>query len=272
MLEKVLPRRLKVWAKDRLLDLAREPARADLLRGHPWVSPNVWAEVTATYRGRPGASVFEYGSGFSSFGHLRLLMAAGGGSYAAVEHDRGWWGAVCDAVLGLARAEGWHAKAEYAPPGDFVATLAGPAEARVRLSCREPLPSFRGGQEGTAAEFAAYVAAADAGAPYDLIVVDGRARVACVTHALDAGLARPGGALALYEAGRGTPNWLGGPTLTGDWDYRGAVARMRAAGGRFIDGVGAFSWPGPLQRGFGRGAKNPPVPLECCLLVLPRGH
>jgi len=59
-------------------------------------------------------------------------------------------------------------------------------------------PAFVG--EGTAAQFARYLSAADADAPYDFIFIDGRARAPGVSRAFD--LLTPTGVVVLHDANR----------------------------------------------------------------------
>jgi hypothetical protein len=247
-------RRLKQFVK-RLTSKPTSPTPLpNLLTGNPWSSPNVWEICLATYRDKSRPSVFEYGCGLSSISHIRNLVSLGGGSYQAVEHDQGWWIEVCSAILKLGAYELW--KVECVLQGDFTATLNGTVQ--ITLKCRPPRKNWPGG-EGNLEWFADYIRAADS--QHDLIIVDGRARVACVNYVLDYGLLKPGGALALMEAGRGTDRWLGAPTLTGDYDYRPAVDRMKTLGAVMIDGAGLYAWPT-----VGRDYSAMPIPMECCLL------
>jgi hypothetical protein len=266
----VLTGPLRRAIKRRILALADTPP-PNLLTADPWSSPNVWEPTIATYRGKVAPAIFEYGSGSSSIHHVRNLLADGGGTYSAVEHDRGWFNHVCGTLLelGMGFSSACSARAR---PGDSRGTnfdleipIDGGRACLASLHYRPPRDTFRGG-EGGAEEFDDYIRAIGE-ARYDLIVVDGRARKACVAHVLDRGLIAPGGTLALFEAGRGTPGWLGKPSTTGDADYQPIVERMLALGGCLVDGVGYFSWPEPEGRST-PWRKNPPIPLEACFLTL----
>jgi hypothetical protein len=264
-----LPRRLRHEVKRRILALG-EPPPLDLLSADPWSSPNVWERTIGSYRRKTAPAIFEYGCGCSSIHHVRNLLAHGGGSYTAVEHDRGWFNHVCAALLEVGLGSGSACSARARPsssPGvDFDLEVEDGEDriCRARLRYRAPHTSFPGG-EGSADEFDAYIRAISDG-PYDLIVVDGRARKACVNHVLDCGLIAPGGTLALFEAGRGTPDWLGSPTTIGDADYQPVVRRMLALGGCLVDGVGYYSWPQPDGK-LTALRRNPPIPLEACFLT-----
>jgi hypothetical protein len=267
----LIPRRLRQALKRKLLS---PTDHINLMTQPPWCSPNVWEQVVATYRKKERPDLFEYGSGASSLQHIRNLLGDGGGSYTAVEHDRAWFGRVCGAVLELAIELGqiMHVgqRRLNALAIDMEMELSTESGIRcaVCLQWRAPDGDFHDG-DGSGEQFADYVRAIGDG-PYDLIVVDGRARKACVSHVLKNSILRGGGTLALFDAGRGTEGWLGKPTLTGDWDYRPAVQQMRALGGQKLDGIGYFSWP-KIHEDFLIGRNNPPVPLEACLLTSSNG-
>jgi predicted O-methyltransferase YrrM len=120
------------------------------------------------------ARVFEYGSGAST-----MWLGRRAGEVHSVEHDRGFY--------------------EFLSP-----QLASLAHVHLRLVEPQPrprprTPSRRRGQQGL--DFTAYVASIDAvpGA-FDLVVVDGRARVASARRALPR--LAPGGLLVLDNANR----------------------------------------------------------------------
>jgi hypothetical protein len=269
-LSRFVPRGVK--NRLRRIALAGLDQRLDLVQAPPWSSPNVWEAVVRTYRGKTDPALFEYGCGASSLHHLRNLLALGGGTYTGVEYNRRWFHRVCASVVEFCLTEGMDFQAWVDSRGpvqdDFQVIITDPdPEARrctVTLKYRAPQAGFVQG-EGSAEQFDRYIRAIGTD-PYDLIVVDGRARRHCVNHVLDHGLLRPLGSLALFEAGRGTERWLGKPTCTADADYQPAVRRMVSLGGRMIDGVGYYTWVFP--RGSLPPASNPSIPLECCLLTL----
>jgi hypothetical protein len=268
----ILPRPLRQAIKRKVLAYAVAPP-LDLLTANPWSSPNVWERTIASYRRKASPRIFEYGCGCSSIHHVRNLLAGGGGAYAAVEHDHAWFNHVCAALLelGLGSGAACSAKSGRASSGgldyDFDIQADGGQVCRGSLHYRPPRETFRGG-EGGVEEFEDYIRAIGEG-PNDLVVVDGRARKGCVDYVLDRGLIAPGGTLALFEAGRGTPNWLGSPTTTGDEDYRPVVQRMLDLGGCLVDGVGYYSWPDPNGKSV-PARKNPPISFEACI-VIPNG-
>lgn len=121
---------------------------------------------------RPGARVFEWGSGAST-----LWLAARAGSVHSVEHDAGW--------------------ADVLRPRL-------PANATLQVVAPEPspapvVPSAKPGHAGL--DFAAYVAAVDAtDGLFDVVVIDGRAREACLERAV--GRLAPDGLIVLDNVDR----------------------------------------------------------------------
>ena len=267
----LLPRKFRKALKHKLLS---PRGYVDLQTQPPWSSPNVWEVVVATYLGKKHPAIFEYGAGASSIHHLRNLLNGRGGSYTAVEHDRSWYGRVCGAVVELAVRLGRSCTTRQTVFGtdalDFhmSISMADSFFCEICLKWRAPERGFREG-EGSSEQFENYIKASGEG-PYDLLVVDGRARKACVDHVLDNHLLKKGGTLALFDAGRGIEGWLGKPALTGDGDYQPAVRRMQAQGATLLDGIGYFSWPN-LDEDFLIGRPNPPIPREACVLTLESG-
>ena len=253
-------RAIRLWRR------FRPQAETPLIERFPWCSPNVWQAVTAAYASIAEPSVFEYGTGVSSLWHARNL-AQRGGTYLGVEHGREWYDRV---VAGFAEwADSESAVAEFETTADATGQdtrirLESPAgSCDVRLALRPPdIP--RGPGDGTAHEFASYISSLDR--PFDLVVVDGRARVACVRGILADGLVRPGGTLVLHDAGRGLPGWLEHEGLVGTNDYRPAVDDMLSAGGTTIDGDGLDRWPNAGGRRAGVNAFT--FPVEACILKL----
>ena len=126
----------------------------------PWWTYTAIAQVEDFLAARPGARVFEYGSGAST-----VWLAKRAGSVISVDHDAGW--------------------IDFARP-----RLAELGNATVELveadSMPDPDPRFHSGKPGyRGASFRAYVNSIDRwpGA-FDLIVIDGRARAACLEKAL----------------------------------------------------------------------------------------
>ncbi|MEW6406432.1 MAG: hypothetical protein AB1649_32000 [Chloroflexota bacterium] len=242
----------------------------------PWCSPNVWQRVVDFYLARPSPVIFEYGTGASSLHHMRNLLA-GGGTYIGVEHEMDWYAQVLHFVVCFGIRNGLTVKTTLAPVNmparskvaayDATLHLSGPglAGCTAKLKLRSPYNSAKEG-DGTLEEFREYVYALDE--PGDVVVIDGRARKACVNYILDTGFLKPGGLLALFDAGRGTEGWLGWPALTGTSNYQPEVRRMLALGGEVIHGVGLDRWEGLKQRRtLSRNAYS--YPSEACFLRLP---
>lgn len=240
----------------------------------PWSSPDVWEQVVDCYSRISRPVIFEYGTGVSSMWHIRNLLKQGG-TYIGVEHKQDWYEQVLNAVIGYG-VRHHIAVALRSQPASMMAdgsvvaydvhielTASQMAGCTVILKLRTP--SHRTSDaDGTLAEFQDYVEALDT--VCDVVVVDGRARKACVNYVLDEHFVKLGGLLALYEAGRGRPGWLDAPTLTGSLNYQPEVDRMMNLGGKLIDGSGLDRWPGikrrsPLSVAFS-------YPVEACVLML----
>lgn len=105
---------------------------------------------------RPGARVFEWGSGAST-----LWLAARSGHVQSVEHDADWAGILLPRL-----------------PANVDLTIVPPAPS--------PTPAVGSAKRGHAGlDFSTYVAAIDAvDGDFDMIVIDGRAREACLGRAI----------------------------------------------------------------------------------------
>lgn len=140
--------------------------------GVPWWTFRAVDLVESHLASRPGASVLEWGSGVST-----LWLAERAQTVRSVEHDAGW-------------------AHEMEPhlPGHVTLVLAPPAASRTPV-----VTSQRRGYDGF--DFAQYVASGPvAGENYDLVVIDGRAREACLQLAM-AALA-PGGLVVFDNVDR----------------------------------------------------------------------
>lgn len=123
----------------------------------PWWTFDSAELVAAHLREHPGARVFEWGSGAST-----LWLAARAGAVHSVEHHAGWAAQVAPRLPA-------HVDLRVVEP------VAGPSP-RV--------PSAKAGHAGL--DFADYVAAIDAvDGSFDLVVIDGRAREACLARAVE---------------------------------------------------------------------------------------
>ena len=123
----------------------------------PWWCLDAMRQVDAFLADRPGARVFEYGSGASS-----LWLARRAGHVTSVEHDRDWYATIAARAAAHANLE-----VRLEPPEQAT----GPVEPRY-LSDK---PGWRG------RSFQRYVTSIErAAGPFDLIVIDGRCRSGCL--------------------------------------------------------------------------------------------
>ena len=128
-------------------------ARLDL----PWWTFDSADPVAAHLDEHPEARVFEWGSGAST-----LWLAARAGSVRSIEHHPGWADELTPRL-----------------PGNVTLQVVEP-----RAAVSPGVPSAKPGHAGL--DFADYVAAIDdVGGTFDVIVIDGRAREACLARAVD---------------------------------------------------------------------------------------
>ena len=125
----------------------------------PWWTLGAVEEADQFLRSRPGARVFEYGSGASS-----VWLARRAGSLTTIEHDPEWHAKVAVKLLLFKNAE---ARLIEADP--VSSTVAGYVSSKRGWKGR----SFRNYAEAINTEEGMF----------DMIVIDGRARPACLRHA-----------------------------------------------------------------------------------------
>lgn len=126
----------------------------------PWWTFDAIEHTNAFLRDRPNARVFEYGSGAST-----VWLARRAGSVTSVEHDPSWYELVRKKVDGYGNARLLHVPAD--------------SESRTDPTCVSEKPGWKG------RSFRAYADAIDGEAgQFDLIVIDGRARPACLRKAV----------------------------------------------------------------------------------------
>lgn len=224
---------------------------------------------------RPAPVVFEYGTGASTLHHILNILNKGG-TYIGVEHKPDWYFHVLHAVIRYGVRNGLTIKAsgQTTPmPVEFPANaydvifhLSGSdiPGCTVKLNLRPPYKRTQD-TDGTLLEFREYVHAINE--PCDVVIVDGRARKACINYVLDSDFLKPTGLLVLFEAGRGGEGWLDSPALPGTLNYQPEVQRMLRLGGELVDGCGLDRWPGLTKR------RTPTsnaylYPLEACFLRL----
>ncbi|HYQ66242.1 class I SAM-dependent methyltransferase [Actinophytocola sp.] len=135
---------------------ADEMVRMDLA----WWSYPAMRRVDEFLAERPGARIFEYGAGAST-----VWLAKRSAQIDSVEHDTSWAESVKKML-----ADTGNAKLHVVPP-----------------TAATPDTTVRSGRVGhTDLDFANYVSTIDeVGGPFDLIVVDGRARVDAFRRSLD---------------------------------------------------------------------------------------
>lgn len=123
----------------------------------PWWTYDSIDRIEDFLKERPRANVFEYGSGAST-----AWLAHRAAHVVSVEHDAGWYEIVSDRVRQLGNVDLKFVPADAEFDTDYGSTKAG----------------FEG------SSFKSYAGVINlAKGPFDLIVVDGRARVACVKEA-----------------------------------------------------------------------------------------
>lgn len=124
----------------------------------PWWSYDAIDEVNTFLAGRPKARVFEYGSGAST-----IWAALRAEHVTSVEHDESWHPIISNRLREFDNVD-----LRLMPPDDTF---------HADFGSQKPGNASR--------SFKAYVSAIeDSDTPFDLIIIDGRARVACLKHAL----------------------------------------------------------------------------------------
>lgn len=142
----------------------------------PWWTFDAADRVDAFLADRPGARVLEWGSGAST-----VWLGARAAEVVAIEHD-----------------EEWAASMRRVLPANATVRVVPPVPSGTRLT-RDVVPSRKKGFEGL--DFSAYVSEIDrVPGRFDLVVVDGRAREACLARAV--GRLAPGGVVVVDNVDR----------------------------------------------------------------------
>ncbi len=142
----------------------------------PWWSFSAIRKIDAILAGKPDARVFEWGSGAST-----LWLSRRAAHITSVEHDEPWYKEMTGRTESLGNVDLRFVAPD--PPDSH--------DARYRSD----KPQWRG------RSFAAYVRAIEeTDTQYDLIVIDGRARAACLEAAQ--GRLSPGGLIVFDNSGR----------------------------------------------------------------------
>jgi len=177
-------------------------------RDSPWMRPCEEDLIKDVVRALQPMRCLEWGGGMSTLQFPDLLPAAA--TWCTIEHDTAW----ARQLSTMITRPGVTVK--HVPPDD---------------------PRFTG--DGDERSFAAYLAAADDGAPYDLMFIDGRSRAACVERAKT--LLSPRGVVILHDANR---DYYLEPTKS--FANQLLFRDRRASGKRISGGV----WLGSPQRNF----------------------
>lgn len=138
-------------------------------RDTPWMRPAEEDLIKDVLRALQPMRCLEWGGGMSTLQFPALLPAAA--IWRTIEHDTTW----AHQLRTMVTRPG--VEVRHVPPDDS---------------------RFTG--DGDDTSFSSYLAAADDGAPYDLIFIDGRARAACVQRAQR--LLAPDGVVILHDANR----------------------------------------------------------------------
>lgn len=140
----------------------------------PWWSYDAIDKVDAFLAERPKARVFEYGSGASTIWAARRAY-----HITSVEHDADWYPIISGRLKPFSNVD----LKLIEPDTDYDAAYGSTKPGNTERSFRSYVTSIE-----------------DAGGPFDMIVIDGRARVACLRQALD--YLAPGGIIVFDNSGR----------------------------------------------------------------------
>lgn len=165
----------------------------------PW-TPEPWLPFLATeyIRSLKPGSVFEWGSGGSTL----FFISLGVSGLVSVEHDPAWFEAIRQELARRNLRPGEYHLVPY-ETGEI-----GPDKA-------EPEHYKSGSTELGPVNFKRYASFIDSYEPFDLVLVDGMARAACLKHAV--GKVKPGGWLVLDNSDRGYYLEKTGPLFEG-WE------------------------------------------------------
>lgn len=238
--------------------------KKDFDSSRPFTSQNTWKELTDFYlSAETSPRILEYGSGFSTYYHLENLMNKGG-ELVSLEHDKDWYDKIWNSFVRLykKRLENY-----TITKNGSVQTMEGfvPSTQKKVRFVYHFVPGHGRTGCGTFDEFASYVSAPQG--IFDTVVVDGRARKACVNYVLKENLLRKGGLLVLFEAGRGNPIWPKKTQMSGTYDYQPEVRVLESMGGHTVDGTGYDVWDGwvPDRKSLNGMANF--VPMEACFYI-----
>ena len=165
----------------------------------PWWSYSAIDEVESFLARRPNARVFEYGSGAST-----IWLAKRAKQVISVEHDQEWFSIISDRSISTTNIHLKLAKPDSEYNADFISKRA------IGYSFKDYVTEIE-----------------NAGGVFDLIVIDGRARVACLQYALR--YMAPGGMIVFDNSGRN--------------EYRHALSGVKADLNTYRGRVPALPYP-----------------------------
>lgn len=225
-------------------------SKQELTLSRPLTSQNTWEKLCEFYMSLPKQPrILEYGSGISTFYHLENLKQRLGGELTSVEHGLSWY---CNLKNSLQIAYA----SEFDNYCESVKIDVDTQSKRIDWSFSIPLSWSSSGNKltfrylyfqnqgrtgcGTLEEFRDYVTAPSG--KFDVIIIDGRARKACIRYVLENQLLSEDGLLVLFEAGRGHPSWPMKNQMSGTYDYQPEVSTLLSMGAELIDGSGREKW------------------------------
>ena len=206
----------------------------------PLTSQNVWEKLCKFYMllSRP-PRILEYGSGISTFYHLENLKKIGRGELVSIEHDFKWY-------LKLRNSFQVIYSSEFSDYTEMVKNTQNKINWSFSINDKKLIFQYFYRQNqgrtgcGTFEEFKDYVIAPSG--KFDVIIIDGRARKACVQHVLKSQLLAEDGLLVLFEAGRGHSIWPKKDQMHGTYNYQSEVNALVSLGAELIDGTGYENW------------------------------
>lgn len=233
-------------------------------KSRPFTSQNTWMQLVGFYTAlsKP-PRILEYGSGFSTYYHLENLMKQGG-ELVSVEHDKDWFNTIWNSFVKIYkdRLDNFQIT-KNGPDRVFEGIIRGTQKKVTFTFFYRPSTSRTGC--GTEQEFESYIKVPTG--TFDVVVVDGRARKACVNHVLDSQLLNDGSLLVLYEAGRGNAVWPKKSQMTDTYDYQPEVRKLVSLGATVVDGNGYDVWDGWIPDRSSKNGMATYVPMEACFYV-----
>ncbi len=237
--------------KNLLLNLSnnrRGLTRNQFLLSRPSTSENIWRKLSGFYLSlsKP-PRILEYGSGISTFYHFESLRKKNGGELVSVEHSLDWYYKLKNSFQAIYSSE---------IPDFQETTKTDINQKKINWSFSIPFSFsenknnlifqylYRPAQGrtgcGTFKEFKEYVTAPSG--KFDVIIIDGRARKACIQYVLKNQLLSENGLLVLFEAGRGSSLWPKKDQLTSIYNYQPEVDILLKMGAELVDGNGFERW------------------------------